>query len=315
VERPPHLQEAGASPAVRKLARELGVDLSEVAATGPAARITDEDVKSHVRDRLAKAERGPRREPTERHPELPDLSRWGEIEREPLGGIRKATAAHVARSWSEIPHGTQGDRADITELEGFRRRGSKERDLPLTPTAILATVCARALRRFPRFNSAIDPVEEVRIQRRYVHVGVAVDTEHGLLVPVIRDVDDKGLSAVAEELAELSDKARERELRPEQMEGATFTITNLGGLGTTAFTPIIGWPQTAILGVGRARLEPVHVDELPPGVESAGEDPFVARRILPLSVTYDHRSVDGADAARFLRFICRALEQPWTLLE
>ncbi|MFW6067774.1 MAG: 2-oxo acid dehydrogenase subunit E2 [Myxococcota bacterium] len=287
---------APAAPSVRQLARELGVDLNDVAGTGEGGRILEEDVKSHVRDVLDRA----RDAGVQDEPRLPDFSQWGEVEREPLSAVRRATARSVARSWAQVVHVTQYDLADVTELERFREEESaRAGDTKLTITAILTKVLGAALERFPRFNASLDPFRDERVLKRYVHVGVAVDTEAGLLMPVIRDVPDKGLIEVARELGELAGAARDRRLGTEAMEGACMSITNLGGLGTTHFTPIVPWPQVAILGVGRSRTEPVWAD---------GE--FVPRTVLPLGITYDHRAVDGADAARLLRWICKTLEQP-----
>ncbi len=230
----------------------------------------------------------------------------------PFDRVRRAVAEHVARSWSEVPRVTQGDRADITELEGFRHRFGADEGEHLTLTAILVAVVARALTRFSHFNAAVDAEANELVLRHDAIIGVAVDTDHGLLVPVVRDAAKKGLLEIGAELADLAERARDRALRADELEGASFTITNLGGLGTTTFTPIVGWPQVAILGVGRARTLPVHREEVPRPVPS--DETFVARRILPLSLAYDHRAVDGADAARFLRWICRALEEPLRLI-
>ena len=310
---PPQAGSSVASPSVRRLARQLGVDdLSAVAATGGGGRITEEDLFSHVRwllNELSDADREPDR------PALPDLSRWGAVDREPLGAVRVATAESVARSWSQVVHVTQGDRADVTELEAFRARWSERHDVALTPTAIVVAVVARALLEFERFNAALDLEAGAIVLRRYVDVAVTVDTERGLLVPVVRGAADLGLAELARTLDRLASRARAGGLKPEEMEGAGFTVTNLGGLGTTTFTPIVPWPQVAILGVGRAHKAPVHVDELPPEARRDDGAELVTRTLLPFSLSYDHRAVDGADAARFLRWICRALEQPLTLLE
>jgi pyruvate dehydrogenase E2 component (dihydrolipoamide acetyltransferase) len=290
-----------APPTVRRLARELGVEVSEVAGTGPGGAITEEDVKSHVRDLLDRL----RRPHLPERPELPDFAAEGPVEREPLSAVRRATARSVARSWSEIPHVTQFDRADITDLEAFRKRYADEATRAggkLTVTAILVKVCAAALQRFPDFNASLDLERAERIVKRYVHIGVAIDTPGGLLMPVLRDADRKGLVTLAAELGQMAERARARRTPSEELRGASFAITNLGGLGTTAFTPIVAWPMVAILSVGRSEVQPVWRDGR-----------FEPRTILPLGITYDHRAVDGADAARFLRWIAETLEAPLRL--
>jgi pyruvate dehydrogenase E2 component (dihydrolipoamide acetyltransferase) len=220
--------------------------------------------------------------------------------------MRRTTAATMARSWQLIPHVTQFDRADITELEALRRRlgerAAAASGAKLTLTAIVLKVAASALRMFPKFGASLDMAREEVVNKQYVHIGVAVDTEHGLTVPVVRDVDQKNLLQIAAEIASLSDRARHRKLGPDDLSGANFTVTNLGGLGTTYFSPIIRWPEVSVLGIGRAVTEAVH-----------GPSGFEPRLILPLSVSYDHRLIDGADAARFQRWIAEALEQPFLL--
>jgi pyruvate dehydrogenase E2 component (dihydrolipoamide acetyltransferase) len=239
-------------------------------------------------------------------PELPDFSQWGEIVTEPLAGVRRATARSMSTAWAIVPHVTQFDRADISQLESMRRRFNQRpepRGRKLTLTAIVIKMSASALRQFPRFNASLDMAREAIILKKYVHVGVAVDTGRGLLVPVIRDVDRKSLVQVAGELDELASRARDKKLGPDEMSGASFTVSNLGGLGTTYFSPIVNWPQVAILGVGRAERQAVY--------EEGG---FQPRLMLPLAISYDHRLIDGADAARFLRWLAEALEQPLLLL-
>jgi pyruvate dehydrogenase E2 component (dihydrolipoamide acetyltransferase) len=290
-----------AAPSVRRLARELGVDISRVPGTGPGGRIAQDDVKNFAKAQLTErsAGRAPSGVP------LPDFARWGEVERHPMSGIRRKTAEHTWQAWSTIPHVTQHDKADVTALEALRKRFAPEVEAAggkLTLTAIALKVVSAALVRFPRFNSSLDLAGEALIYKRYVHIGVAVDTERGLLVPVIRDVDGKSLTELSVELAQLSEKARARKLALEDMEGGSFTITNLGGIGGTSFTPIVNAPEVAILGMARARLEPVFANGA-----------FEPRLLLPLSLSYDHRVIDGADAARFLRWLADAFEQPFLL--
>jgi pyruvate dehydrogenase E2 component (dihydrolipoamide acetyltransferase) len=273
------------------------VDLHRVAGSGPHGRITPDDVKAHVRQRIAG---GP---PTAAGvPALPDFERWGAVERKPLEQVRRKTAEHLSLAWRLIPHVTQHDQCDITELEAFRKQqeGSGPK---LTVTALALKAVAIALREFPQFNSSIDLGAGQLIFKGYIHIGIAVDTERGLLVPVIRNVDRKSIFTLAGELTEVADKARQKKLAVDDMRGGTFTITNLGGIGGTAFTPIVNWPETAILGISRARLTPVVRD---------GQ--MVPRLIMTLSLSYDHRVIDGADGARFLRRICDMLENPLKML-
>lgn len=289
-----------AGPATRRLARELGIDLRQVSGTGPRGRVSQEDVKAFVRDHAgAPATNGtgaPAALP------LPDFARWGAIEPRPLDAIRRRTAEQMSLAWRLIPHVTQHDLADITELEAFRKQqeGSGPK---LTVTAFTLKAVAAALRQFPHFNSSLDLPGGKLIVKQYIHVGVAVDTERGLLVPVLRDVDKKGVRELAKELADIADRARQKKLAADDMKGGTFTITNLGGIGGTGFTPIINYPEVAILGMSRSRLEPV---------VRGGQ--VVPRLMLPLSLSYDHRVIDGADAARFTRRLAEMLENPWLML-
>lgn len=235
---------------------------------------------------------------------LPDFSKWGEVEHKPMTGIRRKTAENMQRAWT-IPHVTNNDKADITELEQLRKQYSEtvaKAGGKLTMTAIALKIVASALKKFPQFATSIDLAKEEVVYKQYVHVGVAVDTERGLLVPVIRDVDKKNIVEIAVELSQIGARARDRKIKPEEMEGGVFTITNLGGIGGTSFTPIINSPEVAILGMMRANWEPVY---------SVGK--FEPRLMLPLSLSYDHRMIDGADAARFLRWLCDAFEQPFLL--
>jgi pyruvate dehydrogenase E2 component (dihydrolipoamide acetyltransferase) len=236
---------------------------------------------------------------------LPDFTKWGDVERQPMRAIRRKTAEHMALAWATVPHVTQGDKADITDLEELRRRYAKRVEAAggkLTITAITLKVIASALKVFPQFNASLDAATDEVVLKKYVHIGVAVDTENGLLVPVIRDVDQKNIVQLSVDLQALADKAKTRKLSLEEMEGGSFTISNLGGIGGTYFTPIVNVPEVAILGMSRSVTEPVWKD---------GQ--FVPRLMMPLSLSYDHRVIDGADAIRFLRWVCEALEQPFVM--
>ncbi len=299
----PDLPPAPAAPSVRRMARELGVDINGVPGSGSSGRISIDDVKAHARDLVGGANVASGG--AAKRVALPDFSRWGEIERRPMRAVRRKTAEHLAAAWATIPHVTQHDLADITALEVLRKKYAKQSEASgghLTVTAIALKVVASALKVFPQFNTSIDIAAEEIVFKKYVHIGVAVDTDRGLLVPVVRDVDTKNILQISAELAELSEKARSRKLSLEEMQGGCFSISNLGGIGGTAFTPIINAPEVAILGISRARTEPVYLDGA-----------FVPRLMLPLSLSYDHRAIDGADGARFLRWVADALEQPFLL--
>jgi pyruvate dehydrogenase E2 component (dihydrolipoamide acetyltransferase) len=302
-----HRQPIPAAPSVRRLAREVGVDIYEVKGSGPGGRISEDDVKAHAKALLAAATVANAQPPGGRlaAPQLPDFAKWGKIERVSMRGVRRKTAEHLAESWITIPHVTQHDRADITELEQLRARfapKAEEAGGKMTVTAIALKVCAAALKVFPQFNASIDIEKEEIIYKQYINIGVAADTDRGLLVPVIRDVDKKNIVELAVELSQISKKAREKKLTPADMEGGTFTITNLGGIGGIGFTPIVNHPEVAILGISRSRTEPEWIN-----------NKFEPRLILPLSLSYDHRLIDGADAARFLRWVAEAFEQPFLL--
>ena len=303
-----HRQPIPAAPHVRRLAREIGVDIYEVKGSGPGGRISEDDVKAHAKSLLSAATppRRPLREPdTSRNRSFRISRKWGKIERVSMRGVRRKTAEHLAEAWNTIPHVTQHDRADITELEQLRARfapKAEEAGGKMTVTAIALKVCAAALKVFPQFNASIDIEKEEIVYKQYINIGVAADTDRGLLVPVIRDVDKKNIVELAVELSQLSKKAREKKLTPADMEGGTFTITNLGGIGGIGFTPIVNYPEVAILGLSRSRMEPEWIN-----------GKFEPRLILPLSLSYDHRLIDGADAARFLRWIAEAFEQPFLL--
>ena len=303
-----HREPVPAAPHVRRLARELGLDIYEVKGSGPGGRINEDDVKAHAKAVLTAAVSAIQAPPRAGHfigPKLPDFAKWGKIERVSMRGVRRKTAEHLAESWNTIPHVTQHDRADITELELLRARfapKAEEAGGKMTVTAIALKVCAAALKVFPQFNASIDMEKEEIVYKQYIHIGVAADTDRGLLVPVIRDVDKKNIVELAVELSQLSKKAREKKITPAEMEGGTFTITNLGGIGGVGFTPIVNHPEVAILGLSRSRTEPEWIN-----------GKFEPRLILPLSLSYDHRLIDGADAARFLRWIAEAFEQPFLL--
>jgi pyruvate dehydrogenase E2 component (dihydrolipoamide acetyltransferase) len=283
-----------------------------VPGSGPGGRISEEDVKAYARRLLAGAAHaatGPAAvagaSASPEALELPDFSRWGEVEHEPVSKIRRLTAEAMTTSWAQIPHVTQFDRADITELETWRKRFAPRVEAKggkLTVTAVAVKAVASALTLFPRFNASYDARHHEVIHKKYVNVGVAVDTDRGLLVPVVKDADRRNILDIAVCLTDLAQRARDRKISSEELQGANLNVSNLGGLGTTYFAPIVTWPQVAVVGIGRASLEAVHRD----GV-------FVPRLILPLAVSYDHRVIDGADAARFLRWIAEALEQPLLL--
>ena len=293
-----------AAPSVRRFAREIGVDIHQVSPAVEGGRIGVEEVKAHAKKVLTE---GPTAVPLAASggfapPPLPDFSKWGDIEEEPMSTIRKVTAQHMAACWNTIPHVTQQDDADITQLEAARKTFSKQVERAggkLTLTAILLKIAGSALKAHPTFNASIDTARNTVIYKKYVHIGVAVDTPKGLLVPVIQDVDKKSITEICLELGELAGAAREGKIPPGSLQGGGFTISNLGGIGGTYFTPIVNHPEVAILGVGRGAMKPVYQD---------GE--FVPRMIMPLSLSYDHRLIDGANGARFLRWIADACREP-----
>jgi len=291
-----------AAPTVRRFAREVGVDLTTVSGSGPGGRISIDDVKAEANRRLSggAAAGGPAIAL-----ELPDFERFGPIHREPMTKVRKLTAENLSRAWVTIPHVTNHEIADITDLEEFRK-AYKERVAAaggkLTMTALLVKIVATALKAHPVLNAAVDMARKEIVFRYSINIGVAVDTERGLLVPVVRDADTKNLTEISVALDDLANRARSKRLKPDEMQGGTFSISNLGGIGGTAFTPIINWPEVAILGVSRGRIDP-----------QWHEGSFRPRLMMPLSLSYDHRLVDGADAARFLAKLKDALEQPLLL--
>src|SRR6266436_4422815 len=292
-----------ASPSVRKFARELGVDLARVKGSGPKGRITQTDVQDFVKGVMRGAPAGPaaRGGFSLDLPDWPqvDFAKFGPIEIRALSRIRKLAGGNLRRNWVGIPHVTQHDEADITELEAYRKEQAQvaeKQGFKLTLLAFLVKACANALKQFPDFNASLDRTGENLIVKKYFHIGVAVDTPEGLVVPVIRDADRKGVFDLARELAEISQRAREKKLKPDDMRGGTFSISSLGGIGGTAFTPIINAPEVAILGVSRSQVRPVFKDGT-----------FVPRLMLPLSLAYDHRVIDGAAAARFTTYLASVL--------
>ena len=290
-----------AAPSARRLARELGINIQDVQGSGPGGRISMDDVTGHARRLLAGA--GVARPAAAAAEALPDFSRWGTVERKPMSGVRRTTAHRLTQAWNTVPHVFQHDRADITGIEALRKRLSKQAEAEgrpaITITAFLMKILAAALKKYPQMNSSVDLATDEIVYKQYVHIGVAVDTDRGLLVPVIRDVDQKDIHQIATELAQAAEKARSRKLSLDDMQGGSMTISNLGSLGGGAFTPIVNWPEVAILGVARARMEPVYA-----------ESEFVPRFMMPLTLSYDHRVIDGADGARILRWIVEAIEQP-----
>jgi len=297
---------APAAPSVRRFAREIGIDINEVSGTGPGGRISIEDVKSFAKmlnKQKAVSDNVLRGIEAEK---LPDFSKWGEIEVKPMSKVREKTAKHLAYAWATIPHVTQFDKADITDLEKLRKEFGKKVESAggkLTVTGILLKVISSAFKVFPQFNASVDLVNNQVIYKKYHNIGIAVDTDRGLLVPVIRNVDRKNLIDLSVELTAIAEKARNAKLTLEDMQGGNFSISNLGGIGGSGFTPVVNSPEVAVLGVSRSQMEPVFTD-----------GNFIPRLMLPLSLSYDHRLIDGADAARFLRWVCEALEKPFKIL-
>ena len=291
-------KEVYASPGVRRLARELGVNIKEINGSGESGRITEKDVKKYKEGGSTKSSSG--------QAKLPDFSKWGAVETKPLNSIKRTTAKNVLASWQSIPHVFQFGEADISGVETYiedhnekvEKAGGK-----LTLTAILTKIVATALHKFPTFNASIDMDKEEMILKKYVNINIAVATEDGLLVPVIKNADQKSIKDLSVEISEIAEKARKQKLSKEDMEGGNFSISNLGGIGGTNFTPIVYHPQVAILGISRATTKPVYID-----------DKFEPRSILPLSLSYDHRLIDGADGAAFMNWLVKALEDPYEAL-
>ena len=290
-----------ASPSTRRFAREIGIDIANVPGSGPGGRISIEDVKAFNKQLNRGLGRIQSSSSTAVKP-VPDFKKWGEIESKTLSNVRSKTAERLSYAWSVIPHVTQFDKADISDLEQQRQQFAylaESVGTKLTVTAILLKIVVGALRKFPQFNASIDIVNNDIIYKKYYHIGVAVDTDRGLLVPVIRDIEKKSIIEICSELSQIAEKARKKKTSIEDMQGGTFTVSNLGGIGGTSFTPIVNWPEVAILGVARSNMEPLYRN---------GE--FVPRLMLPLALSYDHRVIDGADGARFLRWIVQGLENP-----
>ncbi|MGY6631034.1 MAG: dihydrolipoyllysine-residue acetyltransferase [Wenzhouxiangella sp.] len=295
-----------ASPSVRKLARELGVDLTRVEGTGRKGRITEDDLKGHVKQQMGQGAAASGSSSAAAAglsvaaPPQVDFSKYGEIEEEKLSRIKRISGPNLHRNWVSIPHVTQFDEADITEMEAFRKASqatAEKAGTKLTPLVFLIKAVVAGLKAFPHFNASLSNDGETLIRKKYFHIGVAVDTPNGLVVPVLRDCDQKGLLELSTELTDLSSRAREGKLKGDEMKGGCFSISSLGGIGGTAFTPIINAPELAILGVSRSEIKPVWDGEQ-----------FQPRLMLPLSLSYDHRVIDGADAARFTRYLAAQLE-------
>ncbi|MBI3902308.1 MAG: dihydrolipoyllysine-residue acetyltransferase [Nitrosomonadales bacterium] len=288
---------AHASPSIRRYARELGVNLAQVKGSAPKGRVTKEDVHGFVKAALAQ----PRGAGGLQVAEMPvvDFSEFGEIESKPLSRIKKLSGAYLHRNWVSIPHVTQHDEADITEMEAFRKQLNVEyaaQGIKITPLAFMLKAVAETLQQYPEFNASLDASGETLVLKKYFHIGVAVDTPDGLVVPVLRDVKQKGLVQLAKELGEISARARDKKLTAAEMQGGGFTISSLGGIGGSYFTPIINAPEVAILGVSRSNIKPAWKD-----------DAFEPRLMLPLSLSYDHRVIDGAAGARFIVYLSQTL--------
>lgn len=296
-----------AAPSVRRFAREIGIDIQQVSPKEPHGRLTKEDIKAYSKRKHSGGVTAPAAKPgAVPAVSLPNFEKFGTIRREKFSKVREKTAERMAIAWGTIPHVTQHDTADITKLEEFRKQYGKraeEEGGKLTPTAILVKVLAAALNEFPEFNASLDVANQEIIYKEYTNIGVAVDTPRGLLVPVIRNADEKSIVDIAVELSELAERARDAKTKLEELQGACITVTNLGGIGGTYFTPIVNAPEVAILGVSRARMEPVWTD-----------GKFEPRLMMPLSLSYDHRVIDGANAARFTRWLCEAVENPFLML-
>jgi pyruvate dehydrogenase E2 component (dihydrolipoamide acetyltransferase) len=302
----PRSQQVPASPSVRRFAREIGVDITAVTGTGAHGRVSSDDVKAHAKQLNTGRGGAPAGTPGPALslPALPDFSQWGDIKRESMSPVRLKTARQMQLCWTQIPHVTQFNRADITELEQLRKKYAKRAEGlggKLTMAVMVVKVVASALKMFPKFNSSIDMDTKELVYKNYINIGIAVNTPRGLLVPNLRDVDKKNMIEISKEVIELAQKARTGRIKMEDLTGGTFTVTNLGSIGGTYFTPIINFPEVAILGMGRAFMEA--------NVTAGG----VPRMVLPMSLSYDHRIIDGAEGATFLKWIVDAVEQPLLL--
>jgi len=291
-----------AAPSVRRFAREIGIDVDTVEGTGPHGRVSLDDVKRHARELNQRRAEGLRVET----PQLPDFSRWGSVRRESMSGIRRATAEHLAVSWANVPRVTHFDSADITQLDSLRKKFADRAAVQggkLTMAVMVVKTVAEALKKFPKFNASLDVAKREIVYKDYIHIGIAVATERGLMVPVLRDAGTKNMIQLAAEIDAVATRCREGNIALADLAGGTFTVTNLGAIGGSYFTPIVNYPEVAILGLGRAKRQPV--------VDEQGE--IAIRMILPLSLSYDHRLIDGAEAARFVRWVAEAIEEPLLL--
>lgn len=294
---------APAAPSVRRFAREIGIEIATVTGSGPSGRISIEDVKAHARAQAAGSRPAA---PSDAGMALPDFTRWGPVEREPMSRVRRLTAERMSRAWSLIPHVTQFGKADVTDMERLRHQYQGDAEKAggrLTLMVILIKALAGALKTFPKFNAGVDAERHELVFRKYYHIGVAMDTDRGLLVPVIRDVDRKNVIELSVELARITAKARDGKMSVDDLQGGCFTLSNSGALGGDVFTPIVNWPEAAIIGMARARTEAIYRDGA-----------LAPRTILPLALSYDHRVIDGADGVRFMQWIVAALEEPVKLL-
>ncbi|NQV32342.1 MAG: 2-oxo acid dehydrogenase subunit E2 [Phycisphaeraceae bacterium] len=298
---------APGAPSVRRFAREIGIDINAVTGSGPHGRISVDDVKLHAKQlNTGRASQGVGTGQGASLPPLPDFTKWGDVKRESMSPVRLKTARQMQLCWSQIPHVTQFDNADITELEALRKKYAKRAEAiggKLTMAVMVVKVVAQALKRFPKFNASIDMEKKEIILKDSINIGIAVKTERGLLVPVMRHVDQKNMIDISKEVIEIAGKARTGRVSMDDLTGGTFTITNLGGIGGTHFTPIVNFPEVAILGMGRAFVEA--------GFDDKGQ--CVPRTVLPLSLSYDHRLIDGAEGAEFLRWIVDAISEPLIL--
>ncbi len=289
------------SPSAKSLARELGIDISKVKGTGAMGRVSSGDVKTQARDLIHSSWSGA-------SPELPDFSPWGETQKAPVSTVGKISAQRLAHSWKTIPHVTHHDSADITELENLRKNFSAKAEKAggkLTMTAIMVRVIASALGAFPKFNGSFNEARGEMVLKQYVNIAIAVDTERGLVVPVIKNAAEKNIIEISIELSDLAKRARGKNIKPDELQGASFTVSNLGGIGGNFFTPIINFPEVAILGLSRSKIQPVYDPD-------SGQ--FKPKMIIPMSLSYDHRMIDGAEAARFCRWVAEALEEPFKLV-